>query len=81
MEAKRVTLFGKILESRRPKAIVIDVDPQLGDAPLYGLAGQHVLLERQCLEVRSGPPGRDIVIIPDHIARSLVKPKRRRREE
>lgn len=43
-----VTLYGTILREIDGR-ILIDLAPQLGDAPRFGLAGQHWFAKRQCL--------------------------------
>lgn len=74
-----VTLFGSILASDRPGAIVLDLASQLGDAPRLGLAGQIVLLERQVCEVSRGPAGaHDLVRLPEHVAAACAPQKKRK---
>jgi hypothetical protein len=85
-----VTLFGTILpeDQRQSRGnIVLDVDPDLGDAKEFGLAGQITLLPRQCFspiyEAKSKGE-RSHIRIPEHIAQALSentvahKKKRRR---
>lgn len=88
MATRIVTLFGKLLRSRQSGVTILDVDGALGHAREFGLAGQIRLLDRQVLEAHYDPgaadgsnQGKDIVRIPEHVARSLMPPpsKRQRR--
>ena len=75
---RSITLFGKILDSSHSGYIVLDVEPLLGDAAEFGLAGQITVLERQCIEAKC-TADRDLIRIPAHIAECLrPKPKKRR---
>lgn len=83
---RQVTLFGTLLESNAPGSIVFDVAPQLGDAPEFSLAGQLTFLERQLCSYTAVGHGRDVIIVPAHIAESKAEcagkrppPKRRNR--
>jgi hypothetical protein len=81
-----VTLFGKVLDPVRGGSpyVVLDVLPDLGDAREFGIAGQVRLVNRQISEIHYDPGanGKDIVRLPEQVARSLGKqqppPKRRR---
>lgn len=68
-----VTLFGTLLpeQDEYPRNwIVLDVDPDLGDAKEFGLFGQIAFLPRQCIEYHEAQMAgeRSIVRIPEHIA-------------
>lgn len=78
---RRVTLVGKVLDSQEPGILILDVQPSMGDAPEFRIAGQVRVLERQCVEFNHGGTY-DVITLPEHIAASLGKPpdrpKRRR---
>jgi hypothetical protein len=65
-----VTLFGTILDSAAPGTFILDVQPQMGDAPAYSLGGQISLLRRQCCAIIEAKirNGYDLVRIPSSIA-------------
>lgn len=73
-----VTLFGKVLEPEKWLPFyVIDVLPDLGDAKEFGLAGQVRIHRRQLAgepHLDPGSNGKDIVRVPEHVARSVGKP-------
>jgi hypothetical protein len=59
--------------NREPGVTILDVQPSMGDAKQFGIAGQVRLLDRQCLEFSSGGPY-DVITLPERVARSLGKP-------
>lgn len=69
MANRVVILFGKLLDSKKDGYVVLDVDPDLGDAREFGLAGQVTFLRRQVIEDTYVSHGRDVVRVPEHIAR------------
>lgn len=75
---RTITLFGKILDSQHTGRTVLDVEPQLGDAAEFGLAGQISLLDRQIIDsvVTSG---RDVLRIPEHVASDIGHRPRRKK--
>lgn len=75
---RSITLFGKMLDSSHSGHVVLDVEPHLGDAAEFGLAGQISVLKRQCIETTC-TADRDLIRIPEHVAESLrPQPKKRR---
>jgi len=73
--ASAVVLFGSLLESADSRAIVFDVEPRMGNAPEYGLAGQVTLPKRQCLAVVEAkvPNGYDLIRLPEQVAAALAR--------
>jgi hypothetical protein len=71
---RMITLFGTILEptdNTPAGTFVLDVDSGLGDAAEFHLAGQISFNRRQCREIHEAKSRgeRDIIRIPEHIAR------------
>lgn len=68
-------LWGHILEEREGR-ILLDVIPAMGDAPIFGLAGQIWFARRECRKVEehtekpTGARGLDFVSIPPHVAKA-----------
>lgn len=67
---REVILFGKILSSQCEGMFVLDVEPSMGDAPLFGLGGLVTFKNKECFatELQAGHLP-DIVRVPEHIAR------------
>lgn len=76
---RTITLFGKILESSHSGRTVIDVEPRMGDAPEFSLAGQISILDRQISD-STQTDGHDVLRIPEHVAGDLGhQPRGRKR--
>ncbi len=67
---REVILFGKILPSEHLGMFVLDVEPSMGDAPLFQLGGLITFKAKEVFatELQAGHLP-DIVRIPEHIAR------------
>lgn len=75
---RQITLFGKILQSSHTGRTVLDVEPNLGDAKEFNLAGQISILDRQITDC-TRTSGHDLVRIPEQIATDLSRKPRRRK--
>jgi hypothetical protein len=62
-----------VLDSSEPGCIVLDVQPTMGDAAEFKIAGQVRVLERQCIEFNHGGKYYDVITLPEQVAKNLGK--------